>query len=342
MKKTICLFLFFLLLMSGCSFNIPLQSQPNVDSYVSLASSSDIPDKTAQPNAFYQIDMATSELGYTISKNLHLWKTENRGISWENLLSIPALNDYGKPALFALDAKTVWIAFNTTSGVEIQKTADAGKTSTKAELQLKTADPNSGYGGDLAISFASSTDGFLLTSTLPAAGQMSRALYKTSDGGASWALTNDKLIPVSGYTTGIGFSEKGNGYITCTYHGQKEIPVYQTLDSGAHWTATALPVPEKYASLSYEKDYYIDAYPPVFFSPDHSNVKMELDFCQNGKHSVYMYASSDRGATWNIKGNENILLVDYCFPDENTGFGLDDSGELFNTNDGGITWYSIT
>jgi photosystem II stability/assembly factor-like uncharacterized protein len=256
----------------------------------------------------------------------------------------------GTPALFVLNDKTVYVAYYTAAGVEIEKTMDAGENWSKSEIQMHNG-IQSAYGGSLELSFVNSSDGYLLTSSDPAAGMMGKALYSTTDGGSDWVFAGRSYVPapgnagmagIAGYTTGMAFSNIYTGFITCTYHGQNEISVYKTADRGKSWAAVSLPQPAKYAALGYNAadGYYVDAYPPVFFGEGNKNAKMELFFCHdiNKDKDAYIYSSDDGGVTWHIDGTSSLLMQRYSFVDNNNGFGLDDNGRLYTTDDGGITW----
>lgn len=309
-------------------------------------------NKMKQKEPFIDLKMVTNRLGYAITKRFHVIKTSDGGESWTEILKINSALEYSdEPALFAYDDKTVSIAFYTDSGIEVKKSIDGGKNWSISSIKMQTDSADSGYGGSLNLSFVDQSDGFLLTSGMPAAGLMGKALYKTSDGGNSWIYIGRSQNPdqeavnlkgINGYTTGMAFFHSDVGYITCTYHGQKELSVYKTVDGGKSWPAAGIPVPEKYASLTYGKDYYADAYSPAVYGKDHKNAKMELDFRRNGECSVYLYSSDDGGTTWRIDGRSNLLMRKTCFVDSKNGFGLDRSGILYTSHDGGLTWIGIS
>jgi photosystem II stability/assembly factor-like uncharacterized protein len=356
-KKILCfLSVFFIILSAGCSNPA---SEGNAGAQSSAAASG--PGKTAsfqqssgpkdsnqkkQPASFVKIDMVTIHTGYAITKDFHVLKTSDGGVSWTDVLTENSLFSYSdEPALFALGDSTVSAAFYTASGIEVEKSADGGKNWTKSEIKMQTDDFNSGYGGSLYLNMVNPSDGFLLASTPPAAGLMAKALYRTSDAGCNWSLVDGITAEISGYTTGMAFSGANTGYITCTYHGQKEIAVYQTADGGKSWSdaaASSLPLPQKFVSLAYGKDYYVDAYPPAFFGENNKNSKMELYFCREDERQACLYRSDDGGTAWHLDGISNQLMKKYCFVDDKNGFGLDESGTLYASKDGGITWSPIS
>jgi Uncharacterized protein related to plant photosystem II stability/assembly factor len=282
--------------------------------------------------------MVTEKLGYALTSSSRLLKTENGGNSWVNLSAAGSVAaDSGTSTFCVLGDKIILIAADIDSGIEVKKSVDGGGSWTKSVIKCSSDDFDSGYGGNLSLNFVSQSDGFLLTESLPAGGLMSKVLYKTTDGGSHWSRLG-KLTGINGYPTGMAFSDTGTGFITCTYHGQKEISVYRTADAGKSWHTVSLPLPEKYTFMSDGHDYYADAYPPSFFE---NGAKMELCFCHNGEFTPIMYDSTDGGATWRINGTGNRLMKQYCFFNEKKGFGLDESGTFYETKDGGATWQPV-
>lgn len=306
--------------------------------------------ENSQPETFWSVSMATEKVGYAVTKNFHLLRTENGWVSCMDVLILrnPAA-DSGNPAVFALNENTVYAAFFTDSGIEIEKSADAGKSWSKSRIKMQTDAFGSGYGGSLALSFIGASEGFLLSSGLPAAGQMEKALYWATGRGNAWSFVgrsqnpqsgSKKMAGINGYTTGMSFFGSGAGYITCTYHGQKEISVYRTNDNGESWSSVAPPIPGGYTSLVHD-DYYADAYPPAVYGKSRRSAKMELYFCHGEQRVPYIYSTRDGGATWKIDGRSNLLMRSYCFTDEQNGFGLDEYGVLYNTKNGGFNWIKV-
>jgi photosystem II stability/assembly factor-like uncharacterized protein len=287
------------------------------------------------------INMVSVDSGYAITKDFHVLKTSDGGSNWTEILTISDfVADSEEPSLFVLNDKTVYVAFYTVSGIEIEKSVDSGENWSKSSIEMQVNASNKGYGGSLYVCFINKSDGFLLACGLPAGGMMSKTLYKTSDGGSNWILVCKNLdlltgnsLAIEGYPTGMTFLNKNTGYITCTYHGQNEISVYKTVDSGDSWSATTLSVPTEYVSYTYGNGYYVNAYAPTFLG---KNAIIELYFCHNDERYAYIYNSDDMGATWKIEGISNNLMVRYCFIDIKNGFGLDENGILYLTKDGGI------
>lgn len=289
------------------------------------------------------INMVTDKIGYAITNNQQICKTNDGWVYETDLLSLKSShNNIGKPALFSFNATTIFTAIFTSSGIEIKKSTDSGKNWAETNIKMQTDSIDSGYGGNLAICFTDTTHGFLLSSSMPAGGIMGRVLYKTLDNGENWVSVNKsenskkQLSQINGYTSGMTFFNSNIGIITCTYHGETNIPVYRTTDGGNSWSIVSVPIPKKFTSA---KDrFYADAYSPSVFGTDRKNVKIELVFCCGNERYSYVYNSNDCGKSWKIGGISNKILVKYSFINSENGFGTDENGQLYTTHNGGLTW----
>ena len=373
MKKILCFLSLFLIITTvSCTTQMPKTNISKKNATVTTTSLKQISDsknstsskssnEIAQAKSFVKIDMVAINSGYAITKDFHVVKTSDGGNSWADILTISNISDdsagsaystdFPDIALFALDDKAVYVAsFTANNGIVFEKSIDAGKSWSKSVLKIqKDSSGNSVYGGTLVLSFINKSEGFLLLSAMPACGLMSKVLYRTTDGGNNWSLASKSLnseqantmTEIHGYTTGMAFSDADTGYITCTYHGQTEISLYKTTDSGKSWSVASFPLPKEYHSSVYEKNYYVDAYPPVFFGEGNKNAKMVLYFCHDDARHAYIYSSHDGGSTWCIDGISNMLMKTYCFVDNQNGFGLDENGTLYATKNGGVTWLAV-
>jgi photosystem II stability/assembly factor-like uncharacterized protein len=292
--------------------------------------------KISEP--FIGVNMVTNKAGYAITKSLHILKTEDGWTDCTDLLALPnPPKNAGAPVLFLLDDKTVYTAAFTKFGISVEKSIDAGTNWSVSTIELRTDNAGSGYGRNLHMSFVNASEGFLLTSGQPAAGIMKKILYQTSDGGENWHPMDSKF-ELDGYTTGMTFFDSNTGLITCTYHGRNDIPIYRSTDGGRRWAVVSVPIPQKFSS-SAERDYYADAYQPAIYGKGRTNAKMELFFCSGDKREPYFYSTENEGASWKIDGISNRFIAEYTFTDAENGFGIDDHGKLYTTQDGGLNWF---
>lgn len=332
MKRSLLIIILVLFVCLSASSMQGFQSTYNENEKVSTTQVSE-PSKS-----FLQIDMVTLDIGYAITSNFDVLKTVDGGKNWAKVLAVSGnIKKVGKPALSALDEDTLYVAFYSKSGIEVKKSIDGGKSWSAAQIEMQVNDGNPAYGGRLSLNFPDKFHGYLASSSSPAAGLMGKVFYRSWDRGERWSDVGVDLTNVDGYTTGIAFSGKNKGFITCTYHGQQEISVYKTTDRGKKWAVVSMPLPQEYAALTYG-NYYADAYPPAFYGKNHKEGKMILYFCNGEKRNAYIYMTENGGTSWNIQGLSNRLMTQYCFLDNIHGFGLDEKGKLYITNNGGNSW----
>lgn len=154
-------------------------------------------------------------------------------------------------------------------------------------------------------------------------------------------LSQITMIDSAGYPTGMTFSTPDAGFVTCSYSAYTYVLMFKTTDGGLTWKLWSVPLPPAYQNLKPAQDFYADAYPPVFFG-DHKNGVIMLDYVQDGKHVMQSYRTADGGGTWTLGPvSDNPDVRTYSFIDATTGWGVDESGKLFTTTDGGATWTAI-
>ncbi|MEC4005315.1 T9SS type A sorting domain-containing protein [Flavobacterium sp. SUN052] len=150
------------------------------------------------------------------------------------------------------------------------------------------------------------------------------AVYKTTDGGATWVQQlNNSILGSSHYFRNIEFLDENIGFLG-TLNGK----FYKTIDGGSTWNLVMMsPNPAAICGLDCvgtSTVYGCGAY----FSP------------------AYIIKSSDSGVTWQYidMSTYATALVEVLFTDENTGFasGTNSNGAvLLKTIDGGITWTTV-
>jgi photosystem II stability/assembly factor-like uncharacterized protein len=150
------------------------------------------------------------------------------------------------------------------------------------------------------------------------------AVYKTTDGGATWVQQlNNSILGSGHYFRNIEFLDENIGFL-----GTLSGKFYKTLDGGATWNLVSItPNPAAICGLDCvgtSTIYGCGAY----FSP------------------AYIIKSSDSGATWqyiNMSAYANAL-VEIVFTDENTGYAAGNNANgavVLKTIDGGTTWTTI-
>ncbi|MCX6084365.1 MAG: hypothetical protein NT102_05310 [Caldiserica bacterium] len=310
-----------------------------------------------QPQDLSQITMIDGKTGWALTKDDQIFRTGDGGAMWTDISIFQApLPGDTLPTVGTcfFDEQTAFVAVtsgtNSDQRVTVYCTTDQGKTWNPVQLPMKLDWEENDLGG-IKVSFADASNGYLMLTGTPGAGQMAKSLYRTVDGGKTFSFVRDitgmtdatgTLTGVAGYPTGMTFSTPETGFVTCSYGAYTYVLTFKTTDGGRTWKLWSLPVPAAYESLSPSNDYYADAYPPVFFGQQKNNGVVMLDFVQDGKHVMQSYRTTDGGGTWTLApASNNPDVRTYSFTDATTGWGLDGQGKIFTTTDGGATWAAI-
>jgi len=310
-----------------------------------------------QPQDLSQITMVDSKTGWALTKNGQILRTANGGATWADVsISQPPLPVQVPPMIGTcfFDGQTAFVATNAGTDnqpkIVVYRTSDKGSTWDRTTITT-TLDWEKGDIGGVKISFADASNGYLMITGTPGAGQMAKSLYRTTDGGKTFSFIRDitgitdaagTMNGVAGYPTGMTFSTPETGFVTCSYSAYTFVLMFKTTDGGTTWKLWSLPVPAAYENLSPANNYYADAYPPVFFGEQKKTGVVMLDFVQDGKHVMQSYRTTDGGGTWTLgPASNNPDVRTYSFIDATTGWGLDENGKIFTTTDGGATWVPV-
>jgi beta-lactamase regulating signal transducer with metallopeptidase domain/photosystem II stability/assembly factor-like uncharacterized protein len=324
-----------------------------------------------QPAALSQIRMITQKTGWALTKDNQILKTADGGATWANV-SVPALlqtqaswESLPTSACF-VDEQTAFVAAPSgpasyPHGI-VYRTGDQGKTWSSVQLPSGTSWERYDING-LLVDFPDASHGYIMTTSSPGLGQMLKALYKTDDGGKTYSFVKEitgftdvqgKFSGIEGYPTGMAFSSATTGFVTCTYHGQENPQIYKTTDGGLTWglALQQLPTPGSTYALSFPQgevpndngeNGYINGYSPLFIGTKRTDGLMLLDRRNGEVTSLQVYRTHDGGATWApAELMENKSIHTCSFSDSRNGYGIDDTGKLFATSDGGLHWTAAT
>ncbi len=178
---------------------------------------------------------------------LRLYATQDSGKTWANIspsasVQFPNNPEYGRD-LFFVDTEHGWIVRDSLGSGEaiVLRTADGGLTWKMASLP-ETDDV-------VSIYFLDQDRGWILTVGGGPDSSEAKALYATSNGGATWTkiMTTpilptdtsavDHTLPKLGNPVGMIFTDKRNGYITMVEAGLPAL--YVTSNGGSQWTKHA-------------------------------------------------------------------------------------------------------
>jgi photosystem II stability/assembly factor-like uncharacterized protein len=230
-----------------------------------------------------------------------VWQTMDSGRHWTDVSPSPLIREVKKSlagnmedldsiaALCPITGQQAWLAIRSGRKLLMEYTSDAGRHWKEASSTI-TADA-------VSISFLDDTRGFLLASSSPAAGLMRKTVYGTEDGGRHWRLL---AAPNAGsyYTTGISFRSPSDGWITGTYHGGDDTPLYRTSDGGKSWRIQTLRIPASF------RGGYANTYPPLFIGKGKKRGWMPVKLVRRepapDHESWVNYVSEDGGETWHL------------------------------------------
>jgi photosystem II stability/assembly factor-like uncharacterized protein len=310
-----------------------------------------------QPQSFSQITLIDKNTGWALSTNGQILRTANGGATWADVSISQTPLPVQVPATIGtcfFDGQTAFVATNAGTDnqpqIVVYHTSDKGSTWDSTNIVTKL-DWEKGDIGGVKISFADASNGYLMITGTPGAGQMAKSLYRTTDGGKTFSFVRDitgmtdaagTMNGIAGYPTGMTFSTPQTGYVTCSYSAYTFVLMFKTTNGGTTWKLWSLPVPAAYENLSPANNYYADAYPPVFFGEQKKTGVVMLDFVEDGNHVMQSYRTTDGGGTWTLgPASNNPDVRTYSFIDATTGWGLNENGKIFTTTDGGATWIPV-
>lgn len=283
---------------------------------------------------FMNIQMMNDKVGWGIG-NEGIYITQNAAYDWikVNPTDLNWKEIIGEPSVKILNDKLVWIGVKVKNDNEpktfVFHTKDSGTHWEKTELRLSDweTDPD----GNLYLEFIDAKNGWLLITSSPAGGQMLKSLYKTEDSGEHWIKVNDGLI-IPGYPTGLTFSNETNGWISAEHRGQEEVPLYVTQDGGVTWKKASVAIPAKFPF----PDYYSNAGKPYVEGNDGT---LPVIFVGQHDYKVVIYSSQNGGREWKVTNETNLNKLPK-FKNLKFGWGTTES-DIVITVDGGKNWATL-
>lgn len=174
-------------------------------------------------------------------------RSKDGGRTWRRAGTAPSMPSFpSRQVGFAMDSRQA------NSG-PLMKTTNGGRSWRRVGAPCRKG--WGGYAWSAALSFVSPRRGWLICAGQPSAGNQSKALYMTADGGAEWKrLLNVSFEPArnqlgglqrTGYPHGISFARNGNGLL---WSGRGR--TLRTRDGGRHWLPVRATRPEEQAGVS--------------------------------------------------------------------------------------------
>ena len=154
------------------------------------------------------------------------------------------------------------------------------------------------YGGigEVYLSFADETTGYLLYVSDPGAGKVNKILFASKDGGKTFQMQEDITGAMRNHPCGLLFFTEQSGFLITKNYGE-EAYLYHTMDGGATWNPVKVEVPviEEFSyinGVSIEKD-------------ENSDTKAILTLEGVGKEGKvrFEFITKDSGETWELSNN---------------------------------------
>jgi photosystem II stability/assembly factor-like uncharacterized protein len=278
----------------------------------------------------------------------HVLSTADGGQTWLDVTPPePVLSGTSQAAIgFFVDVNTAWVTYYPQKGLNVPpearvwRTQDGGQTwQSSAPLDLQGL--NEFYlASDLV--FADLQNGWLLVHVGVGMSHDYVALYRTMDGGQTWARLIDPY-GVSGIQgcqkTGLVFTTAQAGWLTGDCNGvEAGAFLFQTADGGQTWQPVTLPVPADAPDLFSDPGPACGTRSAIFFSPQVGKLIVTCsDYARDpAVLSDYLYTTLDGGSSWTAVScpADSVLFLS---PDIGWALGRD----VFHTSDGGQTWTAV-
>ena len=293
-------------------------------------------------NSFFFLD---AQNGFSAGEDGVIFKTSNGGTTWVwNGFQTGRYDGTDINSLYFIDSMT---GFAVGYGGRIMKTTDGGKTwngyaptyNTIKQLKfvssttayglvgnsfIKTTDGGNNWtamgapvptGNTIQFDFVNENTGYCIAGGDTGSTAEVAKVYKTTDGGKTWSVTNNGNDIFYDNLYSIDFVDDKTGYVSGGYNNTK---TFKTTDSGATWTL-------------------INNY-------SFSQMKFINPLIGYGRNYNKIYKTIDGGKTWTISFSSSTIngFASFDFTDENNGYFAGSSGaEVYKTTDGGTTWQKL-
>lgn len=259
MKRSVVAFV-IVAALSGCAVAGGRGQTDGANGGDSAASISPQP-LAAKPVWINSLQMITAETGWAListsnpndSTALEVARTADGGRTWHLITPGSGREELseGTTLLFTGSAERAWVVGATAHSTVVFGTVDGGSSWWQSK-PIAGDEP-------VAVAFAGPRQGWLLESMGAAMSQNPVRVYRSSDGGRSWALAassatpgnpqSDSGLPIACNKTSVVVGAAGSGtaaglgWITGFCPGSLTGAVLVSRDGGAHWASPPLPVP---------------------------------------------------------------------------------------------------
>ncbi len=279
--------------------------------------------------------------------NDHIFITHDGGNTWSDVTPPqPGESSTLEVAAFFLDASTAWATFYGANmdvllppWPVVWRTDDAGQTWQVSQL-LDMSGLDQAYA--TALSFADAQHGWLLTHVGVGMSHDYVTLFRTTDGGLTWARLldpyNNGQIQAC-QKTGMLFLDSQVGWLTGDCGGvMAGAFLNRSEDGGLSWTYIDLPAPLD-QPLLYDVNTWAacGSYDLRFFDPQTAVLGVRCTLydpaSSDPSFAHYMYTTQDGGLIWSSRSYPGGTLM-FVTPQN----GWAHSRDIYQTTDGGVTW----
>lgn len=262
-----------------------------------------------QHNTFTKVFAATANDVFVIgvdqaSYDNFFMRSSDGGTNWDSIGLSAGSDDFQMTEMYFTDVNNGFIGGRRNNVFQnLQKTTDNGTTWTDITPDPAEVEPIA------ALYFLTPQQGWATCQ---------QELYTTVNGGATWTT-----IPLSFIPQDIHFMDALVGYATGGLPASSPAVVMKTTDGGLTWTQV----------LS-------SSDPNVFVNTNEFlNVVDANILFTNLQWTNKLFRTTDAGATWDTIVCDSVFqIVDFHFNSADSGHILSSMGQLFQTNDGGVTW----
>lgn len=249
---------------------------------------------------------------FSFVTNAQFWTDKN--------VPFPSAN-YIVDKIDIVDANTTWVCGTIGTINYYSRSTNGGATWSGGTILL----PGSTVSSLTSITAVSSQVAWIsVYGSTPA----SNGIWRTTNGGTTWSRQTTALFnSVYSYPTMVHFFDFNNGFC----HGD-EISGYTEMYTTSNGGDTWIRVPD--VNIPSHNGY------GIYLDSNYEVVGNTIMFVDAGG---YFYKSTNRGLNWSAIDTPVSDGISRCtFTDQNNGIIMSQTGLLYKTNDGGLTWSPIT